>query len=178
MRAVRLFKVTLVGMVVALAVSLGAGTAAQAAAAKSGSVYSFDLGKGDTAVSPSGGAMASAGDWITVKGSGTFDPAAKTVAAKGTFVHYGATGTVMCKGSWNATSFTSFQDFGRNDAGEEGGALSIVVTHYCSTMGMTMTDIPMTVTSTVDAPAGYVEGVTVGDFTEPTAGSVTIQPEQ
>lgn len=178
MRTVRLFKVTLIGSVVALAVSLGPGVAAQAADATSASVYAFDLGKGDTAVSPSGGAMASPGDWITVKGSGTFDPAHQTVAAKGTFVHYAATGTVMCKGSWKATSFTSFQDFGRNYWGEEGGALSIVVTHYCSAMGMTMTDIPMTVTSTVNAPAGYVEGVTVGDFTESTSGSVTIQPEQ
>ena len=47
-------------------------------------------------------------------------------------------------------------------------------------MGMTMTGIPMTVTSTVDAPAGssYVEGTTVGDFTQPTGGGVEIQPDQ
>jgi hypothetical protein len=65
-----------------------------------------------------------------------------------------------------------------NGQGEEGGVLSIVVTHYYTTMGMTMTNIPMTVTSTVGAPAGstYVEGTTVGDFTQPTGGGVEIQP--
>jgi hypothetical protein len=56
-----------------------------------------------------------------------------------------------------------------NGQGEEGGVLSIVVTHYYTTMGMT---------STVGAPAGstYVEGTTVGDFTQPTGGGVEIQP--
>jgi len=73
-----------------------------------------------------------------------------------------------------------FTGFGTNDQGEEGGVLSIVVTHYCTTMGMTMTGIPMTVTSTVDAPAGstYVEGTTVADFTQPAGGGVEIQPDQ
>jgi hypothetical protein len=45
--------------------------------------------------------------------------------------------------------------------------LSITVTHYCTTMGMTMTGIPMTVTSTVNAPPGYMQGTTVCDFTQP-----------
>jgi len=45
---------------------------------------------------------------------------------------------------------------------------------------MTMTGIPMTVTSTVKVPAGYVAvaGITVGDFTLPTGGSVVMQPQQ
>jgi hypothetical protein len=124
--------------------------------------------------------MAAPGDWISVKGSGTFDPAAQAVAAKGSFVHYSSTGTVVCEGMWKATGFTSFTGFGANAEGDEGGVLSIVVTHYCKTMGMTMTNIPMTVTSTVDAPAGstYVEGTTVGDFTQPAGGGVEIQPDQ
>ena len=54
----------------------------------------------------------------------------------------------------------------------------MTVTHYCKTMGMTMTGIPMTVTSAVNAPAGYTEGATVGDFTQPTSGTIVIQPEQ
>lgn len=174
----RWFKVILVGAVAAPAVSLVLGTSAQTAEATSDSVYSFDLGKGDTAVSPSGGMMASPGDWIIVKGSGTFDPAAKTVQAKGSFVHYDSTGAVACQGTWKATGFTSFEDFGANDQGEEGGVLSMVVTHYCSTMGMVMTGIPMTVTSTLNAPAGYVEGITVCDFTQPAGGTVVIQPKQ
>jgi hypothetical protein len=58
--------------------------------------------------------------------------------------------------------------------------LSLKVTHYCKTMGMVMGGIPMTVTSTVNAPAGssYVEGTTVCDFTVPTGGRVVMQPEQ
>jgi len=52
------------------------------------------------------------------------------------------------------------------------------VTHYCTTMGMTMTGIPMTVTSTVNAPPGYVQGTTVCDFTQPVAGAVVMQPAQ
>lgn len=119
-----------------------------------------------------------AGDWISVTGSGTFDPATRTIQGKGSFVHYSSSGTVMCKGTWKATGFTGFTDFGTNDQGDEGGVVSMTVTHYCKTMGMTMTGIPMTVTSTVNAPAGYTEGTTVGDFTEPTGGKVVIQPGQ
>ncbi len=146
----------------------------------SGTVYSFDLTRGDTASSPGAGMMAAPGDWISVKGSGTFDTTAQTVNASGSFVHYNSDGSVHCQGTWKATGFTSFTDFGTNTNGEEGGVLSFVVTHYCKTMGMTMTGIPMTVTSTVNAPAGsnYVEGITVCDFTNPTGGTVVIQPEQ
>jgi hypothetical protein len=144
------------------------------------SVYSFVLAPPNTAVSPSGGTMSAAGDWIRVKGSGRFDPATHTVAAGGWFVHYSSTGAVLCKGTWKATGFTSFTGFGGSARGDEGGVLSIVVTHYCKAMGMTMTGIPMTVTSTEDAPAGssYVEGTTVGDFTRPTGGAVRIEPRR
>ena len=47
-------------------------------------------------------------------------------------------------------------------------------------MGMTMTGIPMTVTSTVGARAGstYAEGTAVCDFTRPAGGAMVIQPDQ
>lgn len=64
--------------------SLFAGPPALAAAS---TVCSFDLAPANTAVSPDGGTMASPGDWISVTGSGTFGPAAKTVQAKGSFFH-------------------------------------------------------------------------------------------
>lgn len=50
--------------------------------------------------------------------------------------------------------------------------LRIVVTHYCKAMDTTMAGIPVTVTSAEDAPTGssYVEGTTVGDFTQPAGG--------
>ncbi len=174
----RRLKLVLVGTFVASLLSLVLWSPAWAAGTTSDTVYSFDLTHGDTASSPNGGMMASPGDWISVKGSGTFDTTAGTVKASGSFVHYNSSGSVVCQGTWVATAFTSFTDFGKNANGEEGGVLSLVVTHYCTTMGMTMTGIPMTVTSTVNAPAGYVEGTTVCDFTSPTGGTVVIQPQQ
>lgn len=54
--------------------------------------------------------------------------------------------------------------------------LSIVVTRYCKAMGMTMSGIPMMVTSAEDAPTGgsYVEGTAVGHFMQPAGGTVRI----
>ena len=167
----------LAGVVVAGAMSLLPAAPALATGTAPDAVYSFVLAPPNTVVSPSGGTMAAPGDSIRVKGSGTFDPAARIVVAKGSFAHYSAAGIVVCKGTWKATGFTSFTSFGGNARGDDGGVLSIVVTHYCKTMGMTMTGIPMTVTSTEDAPAGsaYAEGTTVGDFTQPTGGGVEIE---
>lgn len=174
---VRWLRLVLSGAVVAAAMAVA--SPALASGTTQGAYYSFVLAPPNTAVSPSGGAMSSPGDWISVKGSGTFDPVAETVAAQGTFVHYNSAGVVVCKGTWKATGITSFTYFGTNEQGQSGGTLSIVVTHYCKTMNMVMTGIPMTVTSTVDAPSGggYVEGTSLGDFTEPTGGTVTIEPE-
>lgn len=175
----RRHKLVLVGAFVASLLSLVLWSPAIAAGTTSHTVYSFDLTRGDTASSSNGdGGMVSPGDWISVKGSGTFDPTAQTVKAGGSFVHYHSNGSVACQGTWVATSFTSFTDFGTNADGQEGGVLSLVVTHYCKTMGMTMTGLSMTVTSTVNAPTGYVEGITVHVFTVPTGGIVVMQPQQ
>ncbi|HEX9100282.1 MAG TPA: hypothetical protein VF956_12410 [Candidatus Dormibacteraeota bacterium] len=177
MRRVRLL---LAAVIPAGIVPLVLASSALAAGTTSHSVYSFDLTTTNTALSPSGGMMGSPGDWISVTGSGTFDPTARTVTGGGKFVHYTSTGAVHCQGTWKATGFTSFADFGTNADGQEGGVLALVVTHYCRTMGMTMAGIPMTVTSTVNAPAGssYLEGSTVCDFTRPTGGTVVMQPDQ
>jgi hypothetical protein len=177
----RRFPLAVLGTVAASAMALFVGSPALAAVTATSTTYSFDLAPANTAVSPNGGTMCGttmAGDWISVTGSGTFNPAAKTVRAKGSFTHYNSSGTVVCQGTWKATGYTSYTGFGTNDQGQDGGVLSIIVTHYCKTMGMTMTGIPMTVTSTVNAPAGYAEGTTVGDFTQPTGGTAVIQPEQ
>jgi hypothetical protein len=173
-------KLVLVGAFVASLLSLVLWSPVLAAGTTSHTVYSFDLAPANTASSPNGGTMASPGDWISVKGSGTFDTTAWTVKASGSFVHYNSSGTVMCQGTWVATAFTSFTDFGKNADGEEGGMLSLTVTHYCKTMGMIMAGILMTVTSTVNAPANssYVEGTTVSVFTAPTGGTVVMQPQQ
>lgn len=178
MMRMRWFRLGMASTVLAGAASLMLVSPALATGGATDPAYSFSLAPANTAVAPAGGMMASAGDSISVKGSGTFDPGAGTVTAKGTFVHYSSTGAVICKGTWRATGFGGFTDFGSDGQGDEGGVLSIVVTHYCTTLGMTMTGIPMTVTSTVNAPAGYTEGTTVGDFTTPTGGGVEIGQEQ
>jgi hypothetical protein len=151
------------------------------ALAATGARYEFELATANTAASPDGGTMCGttmAGDWISLKGSGTFDASAGTVRAKGSYVHYRAGGGVACQGTWKASAFGGFTGFGTDDRGAAGGVLSMVVTHDCTTMDMTMTGIPMTVTSTVNAPDGYIQGTTVGDFTQPTGGTVVIEPEQ
>jgi hypothetical protein len=172
---------TLIGgatlMAMALLASASAAAAATTSATTDSTTVSFALVTPNTAVAPSGGLMAAPGDWIQVTGGGTFTPTTATVRAAGTFVHHNADGSVHCRGTWTATALTGWTDFGATGNGRHGGIVSMLVTHHCSTMGEVHTDIPMTVTSTRNAPPGsdYVEGVTVGEFTRPTAGTVVIR---
>jgi hypothetical protein len=121
--------------------------------------------------------MAALGDWINVTGGGTFDPQRGTIHASAAFVHYQADNTVHCRGTWTATRLADWTDFGTAANGEHGGVVPMLVTHRCTTMGMTHTDIPMTVTSTRVTPpdSSYVEGTTVAEFTQPTSGTVVIR---
>jgi hypothetical protein len=168
-------------MLMLLALLVPTHTAAAAAGATvptgEGTVFSFALRPPNVAVAPSAGTMAAPGDWIRVTGHGTVNPATRVVRAGGTFVHRNADGTVHCRGTWTATALTGWTDFSDARSRVHGGVVSMLVTHTCSTDGQTHTGIPMTVTSTQDAPDGssYVEGVTVGGFTEPTAGNVVIR---
>jgi hypothetical protein len=166
----RRLKLLLTCAVVA-AVSLAPAATASADGTVGRAAYSFAV-LANTAVSPSGGMMGSPGDRITVTGAGTFNTTSRTVHAAGVFAHYTASGAIHCKGTWWATDFTSFVAFGADRSGRVGGVLSIVVAHDCATMGMTMTGIPMTITSTVKAPLGYVQGTAVGEFTQPLGGAV------
>jgi hypothetical protein len=50
------------------------------------------------------------------------------------------------------------------------------VTHYC--VDMMTANRPMTATGASNESPEYVEGVTVGDFTRRTGGSVIIEAEQ
>lgn len=132
------------------------------------SQYSFNLAGPNTAVALTG---PHAGDTIRVTGSGTFDPGVGTVVASGSFTHFHADGTAHEKGAWEATGFTSFVGFGGPNPGLQGGVLVITVTHFPDG-GEPHEDIAMSVASTINAPPGYQEGTTVGDFTEKTSGRV------
>ena len=162
---------TCAAVVAAVSIAPAVPASADATAARTG--YSFAV-LANTAVAPDGGMMGSPGDRISVTGAGTFSTARRTVYAAGVFTHYAASGAVHCKGTWWATEFKSFVSFGADRSGRVGGVLSIAVTHDCAAMGMTMTGIPMTVTATVDAPAGFLQGTTVGEFTQPLDGAVAI----
>jgi hypothetical protein len=170
----------LVGALTASLLSLVLWSPARASERISNTVYSFTLTTVNTASSPKSEMMASSGDWISMTGSGTFDTIARTIEASGSFTHYRSSGIMACQGTWLATAFKGFRDFGMSSSGQEGGVLSFAVTHSCQTSGMTMTGIPMTVTSTAIVPAYccYVEGSTVGPFMVPIGGMVVIQPQR
>lgn len=160
----RRFLRTLLGLAIAIPV-VGAATPA----AGIGTEYSFRLKGANTAVAPVDGEHCKAGDWIALTGSGEFDPVAGTIEAEGTFKHYNADGTLHERGTWEATAFVSFVDFGGPKASRHGGRLELVVTHLHEGMEP-HTGLSMTVTSSIAAPAGTVWGVTVGPFTVPTGG--------
>lgn len=138
--------------------------------------FAFVLLTPNTAVAQGGGMMAQPGDWIQVTGGGAFNPDTGSMQAGGGFVHHNADGTVHCAGTWRATALTGWTDFGASRRGLHGGTVSLLVTHYCATMGEIHTGIPMTVTSTRNAPtgSGLLDGVTVGEFARPTGGAVAI----
>ena len=144
--------------------------AATPAADSSHSQLSFGLITPNTAVAPNG-------DRITVTGWGTFEPMAGTVHARGTFVHRNASGMLQCRGVWWATALIGWTNFSVGPSRTHGGIVSMLVTHYCATTGEIHTGLPMTVTSTRNAPAGssYFEGVTVAEFTHSSAGKVIIR---
>jgi hypothetical protein len=138
-------------------------------AAASTTTYSFNLIGPNTAMASS---APFAGDTIRVTGSGTFNTAAKTVSASGSFTHIKAEGTVFARGTWRATSFTSFTAFGGPNPGIQGGVLWITVTLFPNG-GAPHPGFAMSVTCLVNAPSGFTgdEGTTVGPFTEKTGGN-------
>ncbi len=69
------------------------------------STVTFDLTGPNTAMATSG---LFNGDTISLLGGGTFDPATKRVLAGGSFTISNASGTLIAKGTWQATSFVSF----------------------------------------------------------------------
>ena len=135
-----------------------------AAAAAGPTTYTFNLQGPNSALAPSG---PHAGDTIRVTGSRSFDPAARTIMGSGSFTH--ADGTVHQRGTWRGTGFTSFTGFGGPSPGQQGGVLWMVVTHFPNGEAP-HPGIPMSVTSTVNAPPGLIQGTTVAEFTVKTGG--------
>ena len=129
--------------------------------------FSFQLTGPNTAVASSG---PFSGDTIRMTGSGSFDTGAATVDAEGSFKIIQSNGTVVESGTWQATAFTSFTGFGGKNPGFQGGVLAITVT-LIPVHGTPLSGQSMTVTCVVNAPPGFEEGTTVGDFTTKTGGT-------
>jgi hypothetical protein len=133
-----------------------------------GTANSFNLTPPNTATAPSGPSM---GDTIRVTGSGTFDASSAAIVASGSFTHTHSNGTVVARGTWVATGFTSFVGFGGPSPGFQGGQLFITATLFPDGESP-HTGIPMVVTCLFGSPpAGLEEGTTVGDFTHITGGT-------
>src|SRR5216684_634585 len=140
--------------------------AASLAAVGSADPMSFNLISPNTATNPS------THDIIRTTGSGSFDAVAKTIVASGSFTHTTAGGSVVARGTWAATAFTSFRLFGGPNPGTQGGMLVFTATLF-PVGGSPVMGRRVTVTCLVFKPADFVgeEGTTVGDFTDKTDGN-------
>jgi len=112
----------------------------------------------------------STGDTLRLTGAGTFDPAARTVTAGGSFTHLLSDGSVFRRGTWAATGFTSFIGFGGPNNGLQGGILVLTVTLFPDG-GTPVAGLAMTITCMIFAPPGIEERVTLDGFTELTSGT-------
>jgi hypothetical protein len=134
------------------------------AAAGSADPMSFNLITPNTATN-------SAGDIIRTTGAGSFDAAAQTIVASGSFTQTTAGGSVVARGTWAATAITSFVGFGGPDPGSQGGVLKFTAT-LSPEGGSPLSGVPVSVTCRIFAPAGTgAEGTTVGAFTQKTGGA-------
>jgi hypothetical protein len=106
-----------------------------------------------------------------VTGSGTFDTSTEAIVASGSFTHTHPNGSIVARGTWVATAFTSFVGFGGPSPGFQGGQLGFTATLFPDT-GSPQTGIPVSITCLFGSPpAGLEEGTTVGDFTMKTGGT-------
>ena len=121
-------------------------------------------------------------DTLRVTGSGSFDTMTHSIEASGSFTHILANGTVFARGTWQATSFTSFTLFGGEHLGEQGGVLHFVATLIPNDRPP-VPSVPVTVVCRIDAPLSFPktmfpEGVKVGDFSDVTRGAILFHLNQ
>lgn len=109
---------------------------------------------------------------IAVTGGGSFDPAAETIVASGSFqITNNSNGAVLSAGTWKATLFNSFCSRSGPNSGVQGGVLVITVTLFPTGAGP-IPSVSMTITCAVGTGCGSVEedAITVmgsiGNFTD------------
>lgn len=121
-------------------------------------------------VGPNDTASAS-GSIFRITGGGSFDPTAGTIVATGSFIEFNADGSVAAQGRWVATTLVSFDAFGGPNPGEQGGVLKVKLTLSVPGAGQQQ-DVPLTFVCGINAPPGFIEGVTLEDFTQVKRGNL------
>jgi hypothetical protein len=156
---------TVLGILLTLASMVALAPAGFAAATPN----SVNLSPPNTAMAPSGPFK---GDTIRVTGSGTFDTSTAAIVASGSFTHTHPNGTIVARGTWVATAFTSFVGFGGPSPGFQGGQLWFTATLFPEG-GSPHTGIAMSITCLVGLGPGhgFEEGTTVDGFTDKTGGA-------
>jgi hypothetical protein len=114
------------------------------------------------------------GQTIRLLGGGVFDTSLRSVAATGDFQIKNAQGTVISRGHWAATAFSSFDPQGGPNPGLQGGLLKIYVTLH-PTSGAAVTNQLMTVLCPFESGAFDEgdDGTTLGNFTN-IIGGITV----
>jgi hypothetical protein len=109
--------------------------------------------------------MASNGDIVSIRGSGTFTINPFSVTASGTFVHRDSSGNLIARGTWVATQILFFKSFGSGSAQGlpsdlEGGRAAFLVNILVG--GLVVHTGILTVNCLLGSPpANAVEGITL-----------------
>jgi hypothetical protein len=135
--------------------------------------YAFRMMGPNIAVTTASDGHHHPGDTIRLTGSGSFDPAARTVVGGGSFTHVGADGSVHMRGTWTAIGFVSFSPFGGPRNGAQGGVVQLVTTHFAENGVSCGEGIPMTMISPINGPVGTIGGTTTGPFGSIVEGRVS-----
>ncbi len=166
-------KTTILALSSALTIFALATAMLGSAYAASATAYSFNLIGPNSAIASNNipGTPITAGDVLSLTGSGTFDTTRGIANGGGSFTHYKPDGSVFARGIWVVTGFKSFSSYGGPSPGVQGGLLHVTV----SIIGpeATFAGLTLQVSCHVNAPAGAPdEGTTLpGLFSTPTGGN-------
>jgi hypothetical protein len=133
------------------------------------SQWGFAINNPTTAVNPG------TGQRIRTHGAGLFDDLSGAVSGGGSYSITNASGKVIERGTWAATSYVSFASDGGINKGIQGGTLKILIT-LMPTQGTARNGQLMTIICPFEASEGLDEeddSATVGNFSVP-AGGITV----
>ena len=133
------------------------------------SQWGFAINNPTTAVNPG------TGQRIRTNGAGLFDDVSGAVSGGGSYSITNASGKVIERGTWAATSYVGFVSEGGDNKGIQGGTLRILIT-LMPVHGSARTGQQMTIICPFEESEGFDESddsATVENFSVP-AGGVTV----